>query len=139
MLVLKAVFNMLVRNASRRVSMCFRCLMFTLFHCLLDLSCGDCILVGLYFLCCSVSGSVCLMCCVFDSVCELFGETVRNMFGYGAILLLNVMEVFRVGGGALLETPCMVFQRMCVLCMCASKCSLHRFCSCRKLSPHLRV
>ena len=21
------------------------------------------------------------MCCVFDSVCELFGETIRNMFG----------------------------------------------------------
>ena len=32
------------------------------------------------------------------------------------ILLLNVMEVFSVGGGALLDIPCMVFQRMCVLC-----------------------
>ena len=21
------------------------------------------------------------LCCVFDSVCELFGETTRNMFG----------------------------------------------------------
>ena len=21
------------------------------------------------------------MCCVFDGVCELFGETIRNMFG----------------------------------------------------------
>ena len=27
-----------------------------------------------------------------------------------AILLLNVMEVFSVGGGALLDIPCMVFQ-----------------------------
>ena len=33
------------------------------------------------------------------------------------ILLLNVMEVFNVGGGALLDRPCMVFQRMCVLCL----------------------
>ena len=33
------------------------------------------------------------------------------------ILLLNVMEVFIVGGGALLDRPRMVFQRMCVLCM----------------------
>ena len=33
------------------------------------------------------------------------------------ILLLNVMEVFSVGGGALLDRPCMVFQRMCVLCL----------------------
>ena len=29
-------------------------------------------------LCCPVNGSVC---CVFDGVCELFGETIRNMFG----------------------------------------------------------
>ena len=30
MLVLRAVFNMLVRNVSPRGSMCFRCLMFSL-------------------------------------------------------------------------------------------------------------
>ena len=34
-----------------------------------------------------------------------------------SILLLNVMDVFSVGGGALLDRPCMVFQRMCVLCL----------------------
>ena len=33
------------------------------------------------------------------------------------ILLLNVREVFTVGGGALLDRPCVVFQRMCVLCL----------------------
>ena len=46
--------------------------------------------------------------------------------GVVAILLLNVMGVFSVGGGALLDRPCMVFQRMCVLCLwsqCAFKCS----------------
>ena len=32
-------------------------------------------------MCCSVNISVCLVCCVFDSVCELFGETIRKMFG----------------------------------------------------------
>ena len=37
--------------------------------------------------------------------------------GVVVILLLNVMEVFSVGGGALLDRPCMLFQRMCVLCM----------------------
>ena len=37
--------------------------------------------------------------------------------GVVAILLLNVMDVFSVGGGALLDRPCMVFQRMCVLCL----------------------
>ena len=30
------------------------------------------------------------------------------------ILFLNVMDVFSVGGGALLDRPCMVFQRMCM-------------------------
>ena len=65
--------------------------------------------------------------------------------GVVAILLLNVMEVFSVGGGAQLDRPCMVFQIMCVLCLwsqCASKCSFHMICLCfvcRKLSPHLRV
>ena len=37
--------------------------------------------------------------------------------GMVAILLLNVMEVFNVGGGVLLDRPCMVFQRVCVLCL----------------------
>ena len=37
--------------------------------------------------------------------------------GVIVILLLNAMEVFSVGGGGLLDRPCMVFQRMCVLCL----------------------
>ena len=32
-----------------------------------------------------------------------------------AVLLLHVMDVFNVGGGALLDRLCMVFHRMCVL------------------------
>ena len=39
--------------------------------------------------------------------------------GMVAILLLIVLHVFSVGGGALLDRPCMVFQRMCVLCLCS--------------------
>ena len=55
---------------------------------------------------------------MFDSVCELFGETIETMcLGVVAILLLNIMEMFSVCGGALLDRPCMVFQRMCVLCL----------------------
>ena len=40
-------------------------------------------------------------------------------FGCGCYLLLNVLEVLSVGGGggALLGRSCMVFQRMCVLCL----------------------
>ena len=37
--------------------------------------------------------------------------------GVVAILLLNVMDVFSVCSGALLDRPCMVFQRVCVLCL----------------------
>ena len=35
--------------------------------------------------------------------------------GVVAVLLLNVMDVFSVCGGALLDRPCMVFQRVFVL------------------------
>ena len=37
--------------------------------------------------------------------------------GVVSILLLNVMEVFSVGGGTPLDRSCMAFQRMCVLCL----------------------
>ena len=37
--------------------------------------------------------------------------------GVVVILLLNVMDVFSVGGGALLDRPYMVFHRICVLCL----------------------
>ena len=36
-------------------------------------------------------------------------------FGVVVYLLLNVMEVFNVGGRALLDRLCIVFQGMCVL------------------------
>ena len=47
--------------------------------------------------------------------CELFGD--KNSQYYWMWLLLNVMEVLSVGGGALLDRLCMVFQVMCVLCL----------------------
>ena len=50
-------------------------------YCFLYLSCWECDVISLYFMCCSGNGSVCLVCGVFDSVCELFGVV--------AILLLN--------------------------------------------------
>ena len=45
-------------------------------------------------------------------------KPIRNVCGCSCyILLLNVMDVFSVCGGALLDRPCMVFQRVCVLCL----------------------
>ena len=85
MLVLRAVFNMLV---SPRGPMCFRCLMFNLSGpCELFFLCFIAswtrVVVSVIFLRFSVGVSVCLVCCMFDSVCELFGETIRNVFGCG--------------------------------------------------------
>ena len=37
--------------------------------------------------------------------------------GMVAVLLPNVMDVFSVGGGGLLDRPGMVFHIMCVLCL----------------------
>ena len=61
---------------------------------------------------CSVGVSVCFVCCVFVN-CLV--KQFAMCLGVVAILLLNVIDVFSVGGGALLDRPCMVFQRMCVL------------------------
>ena len=33
------------------------------------------------------------------------------------IIIMNVMELFSVVEGALLDRPCMVFQRVCVVCL----------------------
>ena len=65
-------------------------------------------------MCCSVNVSVCIVCCVFVN-CLL--KQFAMCLGVVAILLLNVMDVFSVGGGALLDRPCMVSQIMCVLCL----------------------
>ena len=68
-------------------------------------------------MCYSVNVSVCFLCCVFDSVCEFLVKQFAMCFGVVAILLLNVMDVFSVCGGGLLDRPCMVFQIVCVLCL----------------------
>ena len=103
MLVLRAVVNMVVRNAIPRRPMGFRCLMLNLSSpCeLLFLLCsipswisvvGSVMLYHLFF---SVNGYVCPGCCVFYSVCELFGETLGNIFECG---------------GALQDRPCTFFS-----------------------------
>ena len=58
----------------------------------------------MYFMCCSVTGSVCFVCCVFvNYLVKQFAICLRAV----VILLLNAMEVFSVGEGALLARPCM--------------------------------
>ena len=85
-----------------------------LFYCLLNLRSGECNVVSLYVLCCPVNGSVRLVCCVFvNCLVKQFAICLGVFF----ILMLNVMELLCVVGGALLDRPCMDFHRMCVLCL----------------------
>ena len=82
-----------------------------------------------YFYYVSVMLYACILCVIllmdlFDlcvACLTVFVNCLMKQFamclGVVAILLLNVMEVFSVGGGALLDRPCMVFQRVCVLCL----------------------
>ena len=68
---------------------------FTLFYSLLDLRSSECDVVSLYVVCCSVNVSICLV------------KQFAMCLGVVAILLLNVMDVLSVCGGALLDRPCM--------------------------------
>ena len=59
---------------------------------------------------------LCVACLTVFMKCLV--KQVAICLGVFAILLLNVMDVCSVCGGALLDRPCMVFQRMCVCCAC---------------------
>ena len=55
------------------------------------------------FLCCSVNGSVCFVCLTVFVICLV--KQFAICLGVFAILLLNVMDLFSVAGGALLDRP----------------------------------
>ena len=67
--------------------------LFALVYFPLDLSCGVCNVLSLYVLCCSVNGSVCLCGACLDSVCELFDNTIRNMFVCGCYFVVEYYGV----------------------------------------------
>ena len=54
---------------------------------------GECDVVSLCVLCCSVNGSafLCVACLTVFVIC--FGKTIRNILGVFVILLLNVMLI----------------------------------------------
>ena len=150
MLLLRAILNILVRNASPRGHMC---LMFSLsgpcewYVCFVLLPLGPELwwvysyIRVFYILLCH--WAVCFVCCVSDSVWIVWWNKWQYFFGVVGILLLHVIEMFSMGGGALLYRPCMVFQSVCVMCMWSSVHldvpSIRCVCVCRKLSRDLRV
>ena len=73
---------------------------------------GECNVVSLYVLCCPVNGSVCLCAACFTVFVNCLVKLFAICLGVFAILLLKVMELLCVVGGALLDRPCMVFHRM---------------------------
>ena len=106
--------------------------------------------MSLYCLCFSVNVSVCLVCCVHDNVCELFGETIPDTKQFPmclavvSVLLLNVMYVFSVE--VLCCIDCIWSSTECACCACdpSVHLSVPSICFvcvfvCRKLSHHLRV
>ena len=59
--------------------------------------------------------SVCFACLTVFVNCLV--KQFAMCLGVVAILLLNVMDVFSVCDGALLDRPCIYDQRVCVLCL----------------------
>ena len=79
----------------------------------MDTGCVECNVISLHAPYYSVNVSVCLVCCWYDSFCELFEEIFVIFLGVDLTLLLNAMEVLSVGRGALLDRP----KSMCMLCL----------------------
>ena len=89
-LLLRAVLNILVRNAGPRGPMCFRCLLFSLS--------GPCELLFLLCLIASWTGvvvSVMLYPCMFcvSLSMDLFAETIHNVFGCGCYFIVECYGV----------------------------------------------
>ena len=124
----KSSFKHACEECESKRAYVFRCLIFNLS--------GPCELI---FLLCFIASWTCevvsvmlcpCMLCVALLMClfvlyvacltvfvNCFVKQFAMCLGVIAILLLNVMDVFSVGGVALLDRPCMVFQRVCVLCL----------------------
>ena len=83
-----------------------------MFYCLLDLRSGECDVISLY-VCVALSMDLFVLCVACLTVfVNCLVKQYAIFLGVVVILLLNVMEAFSVCGCALLDIPCMVFQRM---------------------------
>ena len=80
--------------------------------------------------CADLSMDLFVLCvCVFDSICELFGETIRNMFGSGCYFVVGWSCLVWLGVLCWIYYVC--YLKECVLYLssqCVSRCSFHMFC-----------
>ena len=69
-------------------------------------------------LCVALLMDLCVLCVACLAVCvNCLMKQLAMCFGVVVILMLYVMEVFSLGGCSLLDTPCVLCQIMCVLCL----------------------
>ena len=85
-----------------------------LFYCHLDLCCGECYVGCLQFECFPIYVSVCFVCFMSDCVGELFVECNCYLCGRSECFLFESYGVV-FGLCFLLASPCIVFQRVCML------------------------
>ena len=95
--------------------MCF--VIFTLCYCLLDLSFSECDVMSLYFFVSLLMYMFVLFVACLTVIVNCLVKQFAMCLGVLTVLFCEAMDVFSVGGGALLDRPCMVFHRMCVLCL----------------------
>ena len=124
MLLFSDVLYMLVRYASPSAIMCLGCLMLTLsgpvkllFYCRLELCRDGCYVGCLLFEYFSIYVSVCFVYFMLDCVGELFVECVCYMCGRSECFLFESYGVVSGLCWFLLASPCIVLQRICVLCL----------------------
>ena len=127
MLFLSDVLHMLVRYASPSGSMCLRCLMLTLsgpvelLFLLCIIAAWTCVVVSVMLVICSLSGFLSMCLCVVCVLClTVLVNCLLNVFaicvGEVNVSSLKVMLFFWVVF-FLLASPCIVFQRVCMLCL----------------------
>ena len=133
MLLFSDMLYMLVRYASPSGRMCMRCLMLTLsgpvdfFFFLCFIATWTCVVVSVMLVVCSLS--VFLSMCLFV-LCVLWLTVLVNCLlnafaicvGEVSVFSLIVTVLFLGCVGVLLASPCIVFQRVCVLCFDPSVC-----------------
>ena len=83
----------------------------------MDLRNGECYVVSLHVLCCPINGSVCWCVACLTAFVNCLVKQFAICLGGFVILLLNVMELLCVVGGALLDRSCMASIE-CVCCAC---------------------
>ena len=128
MLLFSDVLYMLVRYASPSGPMCLRCLMLTLsgpvelLFLLCFITAWACVVVSVMLVVCSLSVFLSMWLFVLCVLClTVLVNCLLNAFSICVsevtVFSLKVIVLFLGCVGVLLNNPCIVFQRVCVLCL----------------------